>query len=247
MKENYSQELHLRYEQVLEKIEKSAHTTGRNSDLIKLIVVTKTHPLERIYAALELGIRNFGENYPEEAVEKINAVGAVDGLNWHMIGHVQSRKADLVAKNFSCVHSLDSYKLADKLNRFAMEGHRILPVLIECNVSGEESKFGYPAFEKSQWDNFLVEVEKLSQFTNLQILGLMTMPPFFEDAEKTRPYFKKLSDLQKFLKKGLPTIRFEDLSMGTSIDFQAAIEEGATIVRVGTAIMGSRPPKQPGK
>ena len=241
MNNQYTQELKIRYDLTRERIYTSAQKAGRNPDSVRLVVVTKTHPLERIQAALEVGILDFGENYPEEAVEKIDSIGSVAGLNWHMIGHIQSRKADLVAKNFSLVHSLDSYKLAERLNRFANEKGRVLSVLLECNVSGEESKFGYPTFEKRQWDVLLFEIEKITRLSNIKINGLMTMPPLFDDSEKTRPYFRRLYELQGYLYKKYPELDWKELSMGTSSDFPAAIEEGATIIRVGTAILGPRP------
>ena len=243
MNTNYKQELKIRYETVRGKIERSSQSTGRTAEIIRLVVVTKTHPLERIKDVIEVGIRELGENYAEEAVEKIEAIGPIEGLNWHMIGHIQSRKADLVAKKFNFIHSLDNYKLAQRLDRFASEYNRVLPVLLECNVSGEESKFGYRTYDKANWTAFFPEVERIAQLPHLQIEGLMTMPPLYEDAEKTRPYFKLLREFRDFLAGKFPAIIWKELSMGTSADYQAAVEEGATIIRVGTAIMGPRPAK----
>jgi pyridoxal phosphate enzyme (YggS family) len=207
------------------------------------VVVTKTHPVETIRAALEAGIRDFGENYAEEAVEKIRAIGIVEGLAWHMIGHVQSRKADLVAQNFNLMHSLDGLKLANRLERFAAEADRKLPVLLECNVGGEESKFGYAASTPAEWGSLRQDVEQIVQLPHLEICGLMTMPPLYDDPEKTRPFFRRLRELRDRLMGFFPQVNWGELSMGTSIDFIAAVEEGATYVRVGTAILGTRPPK----
>jgi PLP dependent protein len=207
------------------------------------VVVTKTHPVEIVRAALEAGIRDFGENYAEEALEKIQALGAVDGLRWHMIGHVQSRKADLVAKNFDYMHSLDSLKLAARLERFAAEAGRKLPVLLECNVGGEASKFGYAASTPAQWEALRAEAEQILQFSHLEIRGLMTMPPLYTGGELTRPYFDRLRGLRDFLAQHLPQAQWQALSMGTSADFAVAVEAGATLVRVGTAILGARPPQ----
>lgn len=232
-----------RYDQVRERIDAAAHKAGRSPDSVRLVVVTKTHLLETVRAALEAGIRDFGENYAEEAVEKIQAIGAVNGLRWHMIGHVQSRKADLVALNFDLMHSLDSLKLANRLERFAAEAGRVLPVLLECNVGGEQSKSGYPAFEESQWDVLCAEAQQIAQLPHLEIRGLMTMPPLYDDGEQTRPFFRRLVELRATLAKRLPHGQWDELSMGTSADFTAAVEEGATLVRVGTAILGARPPK----
>jgi pyridoxal phosphate enzyme (YggS family) len=232
-----------RYDQVRERIDAAAHKAGRSPDSVRLVVVTKTHPLETVRAALDAGIRDFGENYAEEAVEKIRAIGAVDGLRWHMIGHVQGRKADLVAQNFDFMHSLDSLKLANRLERFAAEAGRVLPVLLECNVGGEQSKSGYPAFEESQWDVLCAEAEQIARMPHLEVRGLMTMPPLYDDGEQTRPFFRRLVELRATLAKRFPSGQWDELSMGTSADFTAAVEEGATLVRVGTAILGARPPK----
>lgn len=231
------------FEDVKEKIEKSAGKAGRNSALIKLIVVTKMHPVDVLADAVQAGIRDFGENYAEEAERKILELGSVDGLQWHMIGHVQSRKADIVARHFDFVHSVDSYKLADRLNRYALSMNKLIPVLLECNVSGEENKYGFSALDEAGMNQLLIEAERIAQMPNLSIRGLMTMPPLFDHAEKTRPFFQKLCGVQRYLSKHLPSVAWDELSMGTSSDFQVAVEEGATMVRVGTAILGARAPK----
>jgi len=231
------------YEQVREKIASSARTAGRVPNSVRLIVVTKTHSIATVRAALEAGILDLGENYAEEAEEKILAIGKTSRVIWHMIGHVQSRKADLVARYFDYVHSVDSVKLANRLNRFAAEVGRRLPILLECNVGGEDSKFGYPAFDQSSWVNLTREAEQISALPNIEIRGLMTMPPFNLDARQTRPYFIRLRELSEYLAVCLPQAGWDELSMGTSVDYEVAVEEGATIVRVGTAILGERPPK----
>jgi pyridoxal phosphate enzyme (YggS family) len=204
------------------------------------VVVTKTHPIDAVRAVLEAGIRDLGENYVEEATEKIDAIGHVDLLSWHMIGHIQSRKANMVAYNFSMVHSVDSLKLAIRLNRFALENNKRIKILLECNMSGEESKFGFPAFEKTLWPAFISESSQIANLENLNICGLMTMPPLFEIPEKNRPYFEKLRSLRDVLSEKLPSTNWKELSMGTSTDYLVAVEEGATLVRIGTAILGSR-------
>ena len=243
MNQNPVSSIRLRYEQVCEKIASAARKAGRTPDSVCLVVVTKTHSLEVVRLALDAGICDLGENYVEEAVEKIKEIGAVNGLTWHMIGHVQSRKADLVAQNFDIVHSLDSLKLANRLDRFAGEAGRKIPVLLECNVGGEESKFGFPAFDKAQWEDLSAEARQIAKLPNLVIRGLMTMPPLYLEPEKTRPLFQKMRELQSYLFGAVPQCSWNELSMGTSSDFVVAVEEGATIVRVGTAILGSRPPK----
>ncbi len=238
-----SHSIRQRYHQVCEQIAEAAVRAGRDPASVRLIVVTKSQPLTVVQAALEAGICRFGENYAEEAVAKMQSLPS-GRIEWHMIGHVQSRKAALVARHFDLIHSLDSRKLARRLNEFCQQDGRILPTLLEFNVSGEVSKFGFPAWEESQWPALLPELEQILQFPHLRLCGLMTMPPYFEDPERTRPYFQKLRRLQDFLRKKLPQADWNELSMGTSVDFRAAVEEGATYVRVGQAILGPRPPKE---
>lgn len=238
-----SESIRERYQHTLERIAAAERRAGRVPSSTRLVVVTKSQPVETVRAALEAGVKLLGENYPEEAVEKIKAIGASDA-EWHMIGHVQSRKADLIPANFALLHSLDSLKLATRLDRFAAQAGRVLPVLLEFNVGGEESKFGWQANPESAWPKLLPEIDMVLKSGNLRIRGLMTMPPLFEDPERTRPYFQKLRRLRDFLAQNFPAADWSELSMGTSADFEAAVEEGATLVRVGTAIVGPRPPKR---
>lgn len=239
MDETLVAEIRARLEASQNKIVLAAQSAGRNPAAVRLVVVTKTHPLEMVTAAIEAGAHDLGENYAEEAAEKITAIGP-GRVEWHMIGHVQSRKADLIARHFDLMHSLDSLKLASRLDRFCSESERKLPVLLEVNVSGEESKFGYPAWEESQWPALRDEALKIISLSHLQIRGLMTMPPFADEAEESRPYFVKMRGLQEYLLKQVPAADWSELSMGTSVDFTVAVEEGASLVRVGTAIMGLR-------
>jgi hypothetical protein len=229
-----------RYEAVCEQIARAAARTGREAGAVRVLTVSKSQPIEVIQAAVGAGIRLFGENYVEEAVEKIHMMKGAE-IEWHMIGHVQSRKAEEVAENFSRLHALDSLKLATRLERFCSEKGRNLPVLLEFNVSGEESKFGFPAWDESGWDRLANAIAPITELPHLQIGGLMTMPPYFDDPERTRPYFQILRKLQAFLGGRLPQADWTELSMGTSVDHIAAVEEGATLVRVGTAILGPRP------
>jgi PLP dependent protein len=228
-----------RYHRILNQIGEAAAGCGRDPATIHLIVVSKSQPLVNIRESVAAGANAFGENYIEEAVIKISALRET-GVEWHMIGHVQSRKADLVAANFTMLHSLDSVKLARRLNRFCGEQNRILRVLLEFNVSGEESKFGFSAWEEDRWPNLIPEIEELMGCNHLRVCGLMTMPPFFTDAQRTRPYFQRLCHLQEFLIKEFPIVDWRELSMGTSMDFVTAIQEGATFVRIGQAIFGTR-------
>jgi pyridoxal phosphate enzyme (YggS family) len=188
---------------------------------------------------LAAGISKFGENYAEEAIDKIIGLGSA-AVEWHMIGHVQSRKAEKVAEYFSMLHSLDSLKLAARLDRSCRELNRRLPVLLEFNVSGEESKFGFQACDEHQWSDLETDIEKILNFSHIDVSGLMTMPPFFDDPEESRPYFRKLRQLQEYLARKFPQVHWKELSMGTSVDFMVAIQEGATYIRIGQAILGPR-------
>ena len=228
------------YLRVLDQIAEAARRSGRNPGEVRLVVVTKTQPLEVVKAAIEAGVRLLGENYPEEGVMKIQSLPAQSGVEWHLIGHVQSRKARLVPDHFALLHSLDSLKLARRLDRFAAEGNRKLPVLLEFNVGGEGSKAGWDASERSRWDEFLPEVTEILELGNLRVRGLMTMPPLETNPEDSRSYFQRLRQLRDRLAARFPRADWHELSMGTSMDFQVAVEEGATLVRVGTAIVGAR-------
>jgi PLP dependent protein len=161
-------------------------------------------------------------------------------LEWHMIGHLQSRKARWVCQNFTCLHSLDSLKLAERLDRIAGELGVNLPVLLECNVSGEQTKYGYSVWREGSWQEFLGEFASILELPHLQVRGLMAMAPFFDEPEPARPYFQRLGRFQSFLMEHFPLASWAELSMGMSSDFTVAVQEGATIVRIGTAIMGER-------
>jgi len=240
MDESLVSSIRMRLEQVRGQVAEAASRSGRRTEAVRLVTVTKLQPVEVIRAAIEAGANLFGENYAEEAASKISSL-AETAVEWHMIGHVQSRKADLVAAHFTMLHSLDSLKLASRLNRFCGELNRTLPVLLEMNVSGETSKFGFPAWEKSRWPDLLPDVETLLQLPYLQVRGLMTMPPLSIHPEQVRPYFRRLRELRDFLSARFPQAGWDELSMGTSADFITAIQEGATLVRVGQAILGPRP------
>ena len=230
-----------RYRRVLSQIADAAARSGREPGAVRLVVVTKSQPLEVVRAAIQAGVPVLGENYAGEAVEKIAALKESE-VEWHMIGHVQSRKADLVARHFTMIHSLDSLKLAARLDRFCAELGRVLPALLEFNVSAEEGKYGFRAWSEPAWPDLLPELDAILRLPHLRVSGLMTMPPFFDDPEKTRPYFQRLSRLQQWLTEHFPESELTELSMGTSADFRAAVAEGATYVRVGQAILGPRTP-----
>jgi len=229
------------YQKTLSQIADAAHAAGREPESVELVVVTKKQPLFLIEAAIAAGVKTLGENYPEEAVKKMQSLEEETTVEWHMIGHVQSRKASLVPANFALLHSLDRLKIARRLDRFSAELGRKLPVLLEFNVGGESSKHGWDASDESRWEELLPNVEEILLLKNLDVQGLMTMPPFFSDAELARPYFRQLRRLRDYFRDRYPQVKWEQLSMGTSGDFHIAVEEGATIVRVGQAIVGSRP------
>jgi len=234
IKENYSK--------VQEEIERSVRLAGRNFEDVNLVVVTKGQPLSVVRSAIKAGIHHLGENYVEEASQKIKAIseGTETKVEWHMIGHIQSRKARRVCELFDIVHSVDSVKLAKRLNRYAKDIGRILPILLECNVSGEKSKFGWMAWDDERWDGLLADFIQISSLSNLEIKGLMTIAPYLHVMEDTRQDFRRLLCLREYLKIHVSTCDWSELSMGMSSDYQIAIQEGATIVRIGTAILGKR-------
>lgn len=229
------------YYRVLEQVDLAARSVHRESESIKLVVVTKGHPIQTVKEALAAGVRIFGENYTEEGIEKMHECPEEFSLEWHMIGHVQSRKARAICEHYDWVHSLDRLKLARRLDRFCGELGRKLPVLLECNVSGESTKFGWSAWDERKWPGLLVEFSQVVELPYLAIRGLMTMAPYSPNPELARPYFHRLRRLRDFLSRHIPKIEWNDLSMGMTGDFTVAVQEGATMVRVGTAILGPRP------
>lgn len=238
---NLSHPISSNLEVVLGKIEKAALRSGRKAQDIKLVVVSKAQPINLIRAAYECGIRRFGENYPQEAENKIAELVELPGIEWHMIGHLQSRKVSIIADHFHYIHSIDRMSLAEKLNRAVADQGKILPSFLEVNVSGELSKSGWFAGVPEAWPKILDDFSAIAESPNLRILGLMTMPPYFDDPEKARPFFSLLRNLRDYLSSNIPKVRWNELSMGTSGDFEVAIEEGATFVRIGQAILGPRP------
>ena len=230
-------------ENVTARIAAAAQRAGRDPSEIQLVAVTKTYPAEVVLAAAEAGLTDFGENRIEEAAPKMRAVARPD-LRWHMIGHVQSRKAREVAlAGFVLVHSVDSLKLAERLSKAAAEAERVQPILLECNVSGEAAKSGFEAFgDSGRWERLLSTFETGLKLPGVRVQGLMTMAPIVEHSEAARPYFARLRELRDFLAAHLPAEpeTWQTLSMGMTDDFEAAIVEGATLVRVGRALFGER-------
>jgi pyridoxal phosphate enzyme (YggS family) len=220
----------------------AAEKTNRVLSDVLILAVSKRQPVSVIEAAYACGLRSFGENYAEEAQEKIKQLSYLPDIRWEMVGHVQSRKSALVAANFSRIHSLDSLKLARKLDSaWAGQGStQPLDVMLELNVSGEASKEGLPAWERNQWEDLLPIVSEILSLSHLHLTGLMTMPPLFDDPEQSRPFFRRLRQARDFLNQQIPGLGLRELSMGTSSDYGVAVEEGATIIRIGTALLGPR-------
>lgn len=222
------------------RVAEAALRSGRTSESVKIVTVTKKKSFEFLLAAYESGVRDFGENYAEEGLGKIIALEGLKDIRWHMIGHIQSRKAKIVAQNFGFVHSIDSLKIADLLNKACKDVEKELPILFEVNISGEASKSGFPAWEQDQWPELVETINNVKSLDQLIPNGLMTMPPLFTDPELARIYYKRLFVLRTHLMSKLPDMDWLELSMGTSNDYQVAIEEGATMVRIGEAIVGPR-------
>lgn len=226
---------------IQERISNAAVRSGRYADSITLMAVSKTMAAERIREAYEAGVRIFGENRVQEFEGKAPALADLAEAQWHLIGHLQTNKAKKAVELFDGIDSVDSLRLAEKLNQAAEQAGKMLAALIEIKISTEESKSGI-AVDSPELEELLREAPK---FEHLQIRGLMTIPPYTEDPEGARPYFRRLRSLREtIVARNLPRIGMDVLSMGMSHDFEIAIEEGSTCVRVGTAIFGARPHPQ---
>lgn len=221
-------------EEIRRRIHEAALSTGRNPAEVRLVAVTKTVTLDRLQEAVAAGHTLFGENYVQEAKRKIAALG--QGLTWHFIGHLQSNKAKAAVEFFDLIHSVDRLRLAQALEQAAARLGKVQNILLQVNLAGEESKSGTIP-EAAQ--DLLGEISKMP---HLKVLGLMTMPPWFPDPEEVRPYFRALRELRDRLRdKQAVDGDLPELSMGMTDDFEVAVEEGATLVRIGTAIFGRRP------
>jgi pyridoxal phosphate enzyme (YggS family) len=230
-------EISERIARVRQRIDDAAKRAGRAPGAIALMGVTKTQPAELIREAYQAGLRLFGENRVQEFADKSELVGDLHGADWHLIGHLQSNKAAKAAGLFAAVDSVDSLRLAERLNEAAQKNTRKLGVLIEVNVGGEEAKSGVAPVSR-EFEEILRAAERLEW---LEIRGLMTVPPFLQNADDVRPFFKTLRGIRdEVAKRKLPRVGMDELSMGMSHDFEIAIEEGSTCVRVGTAIFGVR-------
>ncbi|MBI5212158.1 MAG: YggS family pyridoxal phosphate-dependent enzyme [Nitrospirae bacterium] len=231
---------------ILRRMSHAAMRAGRSPDAVRLVAVTKTVDAETIKKAVDAGLRCLGENRVQEAQKKIsnlksqvtpptpplNKGGSIEGVEWHLIGHLQKNKSKYAVQLFDLIHTVDSIDLAEELNRQAEKAGKIQRILVQVKLSEEETKHGVSEKE------LMPLLEKIKGLRNLKLEGLMTMPPYFEDAEKARPYFKRLRDIRDEAERC--GFKLPELSMGMSGDFEVAIEEGATMVRIGTAIFGER-------
>lgn len=220
--------------QVRQRIQQAAETCRRDPDSVKLVAVSKTKPAEAVSDAFAAGCRVFGENYIQEARKKAEVLEDLD-ISWHFIGHLQSNKAKYAVRIFDLIHSVDSLKLAREIDKQSLKIGKIQSILIQVNIGEEDSKSGIREEEA------IALAKDISLLKNIQVRGLMTIPPFYNEPESVRPFFKAMRNLSEQLDQlAIPGIAMQELSMGMTGDFEAAIEEGATIVRIGTAIFGSR-------
>ncbi|HET6363532.1 MAG TPA: YggS family pyridoxal phosphate-dependent enzyme [Nitrospirota bacterium] len=218
---------------VTDRIASAAKSSGRDLSSVKLVVVTKTVGVDRIREAVDAGASILGENRVQEAKEKIEKLGPI--ASWHLIGHLQTNKAKYAVKLFYLIHSVDSLELAKEIDKQAAKIGKVQDVLIEVSISGEASKAGVAP------ENAAALIKDAVKLKNISIKGLMTIPPFSDNPEDSRPYFKKLRELSESVEReNIPGVSMKELSMGMSGDFEVAIEEGSTMVRVGTAIFGKR-------
>ena len=223
-----------RLQAVRDRIAAACARSGRSPSEVTLVGVSKTHPAELVREAFASGLRDFGENRVQEAEGKVDALAELRaaGLRWHLVGHLQANKARKAAAVFDVVHSVDDVDLGSRLDRAAAEAGRVLPVLVQVDLAGEATKFGL------QESSLLATLESLRALSAIRVEGLMVLPPYSDDPQATRPYFERLRGLRDLgVTRGLCG---PQLSMGMSHDFEVAIDEGATYVRVGTAIFGER-------
>jgi hypothetical protein len=223
-----------RLQQIRQRIRQAAESCNRDADSVRLVTVSKTIAAEIVKEAIDAGVTILGENYVQEARDKFKALVQYP-VSWHFIGHLQSNKAKYAVRLFDLIHSVDSLKLARELNKQAGKVDKIQQILLQVNISAEDTKSGISTDEAPR---LIVEI---SQLKNLAVKGLMTMPPYFYQPEKVQPFFAALRELRDQIKEqSLPNVSLDELSMGMTGDFEVAIKEGATLVRIGTAIFGER-------
>ncbi|MBL7991901.1 MAG: YggS family pyridoxal phosphate-dependent enzyme [Candidatus Kapabacteria bacterium] len=233
-----AQDLRTRYQAILGSAHEAAIAAGRLPNTVRVLAVSKTQPIETIHAALEAEITAFGENYAQEFRDKASRLTS-DALiaEWHFIGHLQTNKVKMIAPYVSCIHSVDSARLAQEISKAASALGKTIDVLLQVNTSGEESKSGCEPHE------IYALAEAALKEPNIRVRGLMTIAAFSDDAEFVRPMFRSLRSLRDELRTRFPEASFDELSMGMSGDYAAAIQEGSTMIRVGTAIFGEREKK----
>ena len=223
-----------RLDRIKKRIAEAAAGCGRNPETIRLVAVSKTVDADRVAQAIDAGAAIVGENYIQEARDKVNTLYDRP-VQWHFIGHLQSNKAKYAVRMFDLIHSVESLKLAKALDKEARKNGKVQDILIQVNISREETKSGIT-------ETGAVElITQISGLENVRVKGLMTMPPFFDSPEQARPFFHQLARLRdRIIERNLPRVSMQELSMGMTGDFEVAIQEGATLVRIGTAIFGAR-------
>lgn len=221
------------YLQIKDKVVEALRFSNRAEDACTLIAVSKTKPVEMLMEVYEAGCRHFGENKVQELLDKYDKMPS--DVKWHMIGHLQTNKVKYIVDKVEMIHSVDTIKLAECISKEAVKKNVVVPILLEVNLAEEESKFGFLESE------VLPAIEKISKLPGVKLSGLMTVPPFVEDGEENRIYFKKLTQISvDILSKNMDNVCMDILSMGMTSDYEVAVSEGATFVRVGSAIFGNR-------
>lgn len=221
------------YNSVNDRVKAACNKASRSEDDVTLIAVSKTKPADDIKTLYDYGVRDFGENKVQELIEKYEILPK--DIRWHLIGHLQTNKVKYIVDKVFLIHSVDSLKLAEQIEKEAAKKDVIVNILVQVNVAGEDTKFGLDS------EDTIKNVETIAKFPHIRIKGLMTIAPFVEDGEENRKYFNELKQLSVDIqKKNIDNVSMDMLSMGMSGDFETAIEEGATLVRVGTSIFGAR-------
>jgi pyridoxal phosphate enzyme (YggS family) len=238
MSQDWITQIQPRLEQVRYHISMAAERSGRSAEAIQIIAIAKGQPVSAIKAAVALGLDQIGENRVEEALKKQEVLEGSE-ITWHMVGHIQSRKATAIVGNFSWVHSIDRMKIAARISHFAMERSVQLPVLLECNVSGEGTKSGWQMADRASWSEVLPDLSEVIRLPGLNVMGLMTMAPWVQDEFILRSTFQTLRQLRDYLEQVLDH-SLPELSMGMTDDYLLALEEGATMVRLGRVLFGAR-------
>jgi len=232
-------EISAKIKKVLRRIEQAALSVGRDPSRIDLIAVTKQKEPVVIKELVEKGINKIGESYLKEALFKQQLLAKLD-IEWHMIGMIQRGKEQKIVKHFEQIHSVDRLELAVEINKEASQLDKIIPIYLECNVSGESTKHGWETYKDDLWDQITPDIAEICDLESLRVQGLMTMAPYSKNPEDSRPYFVRLHKLLDFLNNKFPNSGFTGLSMGMSGDFEPAVQEGATILRIGSALVGQR-------